>query len=1179
MSSLPSLVWYLLQSSRVPPIFSVVPASQGNMTLVWSHQWSRNYLALQSFLPSLVWHLLLNLQLQSSRVPSLFSVAPTSVADFPPLFSVVPVTQSLVTELQISLLSLVWYLLLNLQLQSPRFPSSLQCGTCYSISSYRAPDFPPLFSVVPVTQSLVTEPQISLLSLVWYLLLNLQLQSPRFPSSLQCGTCYSISSYRAPDFPPLFSVVPVTQSLVTEPQISLLSLVWYLLLNLQLQSSRFPSSLQCGTCYSISSYRAIQISLLSLVWYLLLNLQLQSPRFPSSLQCGTCYSISSYRAPDFPPLFSVVPVTQSLVTEPQISLLSLVWYLLLNLQLQSPRFPSSLQCGTCYSISSYRAPDFPPLFSVVPVTQSLVTEPQISLLSLVWYLLLNLQLQSPRFPSSLQCGTCYSISSYRAPDFPPLFSVVPVTQSLVTEPQISLLSLVWYLLLNLQLQSSRFPSSLQCGTCYSISSYRAPDFPPLFSVVPVTQSLVTEPQISLLSLVWYLLLNLQLQSPRFPSSLWQCGTCYSISSYRAPDFPPLFSVVPVTQSLVTELQISLLSLVWYLLLNLQLQSPRFPSSLQCGTCYSISSYRAPDFPPLFSVVPVTQSLVTEPQISLLSLVWYLLLNLQLQSSRFPSSLQCGTCYSISSYRAPDFPPLFSVVPVTQSLVTELQISLLSLVWYLLLNLQLQSSRFPSSLQCGTCYSISSYRAPDFPPLFSVVPVTQSLVTEPQISLLSLVWYLLLNLQLQSSRFPSSLQCGTCYSISSYRAPDFPPLFSVVPVTQSLVTELQISLLSLVWYLLLNLQLQSSRFPSSLQCGTCYSISSYRAPDFPPLFSVVPVTQSLVISLLSLVWYLLLNLSRFPSSLQCGTCYSISSYRAPDFPPLFSVVPVTQSLVTEPQISLLSLVWYLLLNLQLQSPRFPSSLQCGTCYSISSYRAPDFPPLFSVVPVTQSLVTELQISLLSLVWYLLLNLQLQSSRFPSSLQCGTCYSISSYRAPDFPPLFSVVPVTQSLVTELQISLLSLVWYLLLNLQLQSPRFPSSLQCGTCYSISSYRAPDFPPLFSVVPVTQSLVTELQISLLSLVWYLLLNLQLQSSRFPSSLQCGTCYSISSYRAPDFPPLFSVVPVTQSLVTELQISLLSLVWYLLSELQSSLPSLVWHLFLNLQFSVQYFVNHCLSF
>jgi hypothetical protein len=31
---------------------------------------------------------------------------------------------------------------------------------------------------------------------------------------------------------------------------------------------------------------------------------------------------------------------------------------------------------------------------------------------------------------------------------------------------------------------------------------------------------------------------------------------------------PLFSVVPVTQSLVTELQNSLTSLVWYLFLNL-----------------------------------------------------------------------------------------------------------------------------------------------------------------------------------------------------------------------------------------------------------------------------------------------------------------------------------------------------------------------------------------------------------------------------------------------------------------------------------------------------------------------------------------------------------------------------------------------------------------------------------
>ena len=82
---------------------------------------------------------------------------------------------------------------------------------------------------------------------------------------------------------------------------------------------------------------------------------------------------------------------------------------------------------------------------------------------------------------------------------------------------------------------------------------------------------------------------------------------------------------------LTELQSSLPSLVWYLLLKITLQVPLVEQE---------QPYRAPEFPPLFSLVPVTQSLV----------------------------------------RAPEFPPLFSVVPVSQSLVTELQSYLPSLVF-------------------------------------------------------------------------------------------------------------------------------------------------------------------------------------------------------------------------------------------------------------------------------------------------------------------------------------------------------------------------------------------------------------------------------------------------------------------------------------------------------------------
>ena len=109
-SSLPSLVWY--------PFLKVIYLLLREHDR--SHQWSRNYLALQSSLPSLVWYLL-----QSSRVPPIFSVVPASQGnmtgatsgagttqpyrahEFPPFFSVVPVT-----ELK----------------SSPH----LQCGTCFS---------------------------------------------------------------------------------------------------------------------------------------------------------------------------------------------------------------------------------------------------------------------------------------------------------------------------------------------------------------------------------------------------------------------------------------------------------------------------------------------------------------------------------------------------------------------------------------------------------------------------------------------------------------------------------------------------------------------------------------------------------------------------------------------------------------------------------------------------------------------------------------------------------------------------------------------------------------------------------------------------------------------------------------------------------------------------------------
>ena len=149
-------------------------------------------------------------------------------------------------------------------------------------------------------------------------------------------------------------------------------------------------------------------------------------------------------------------------------------------------------------------------------------------------------------------------------------------------------------------------------------------------------------------------------------------------SYRAPEFPPIFSVVPVTQGNMTV-----------------------PTS-GAGTT---QPFRVPEFPPIFSVVPVDRShqwnrnylALQSSRVPSPFLVWYLLLNLQLQSSRIPSPLQCGTCFSIFSYRAPEFPPIFNVVPASQFLATELQSFLPSLVWYLLLNRQLQSSRVLSPL--------------------------------------------------------------------------------------------------------------------------------------------------------------------------------------------------------------------------------------------------------------------------------------------------------------------------------------------------------------------------------------------------------------------------------------------------------------------------------------------------
>ena len=336
--------------------------------------------------------------------------------------------------------------------------------------------------------------------------------------------------------------------------------------------------------------------------------------------CGLTVPVCVVLTSSVSPVFSVVSLSQSVLSSPPLSALCSLWTHCPSLCCPHLLCQPCVLCGLTVPVCVVLTSSVSPVFSVDSLSQSVLSSPPLSALCSLWTHCPSLccphLLCQPRVLCGLTVPVCVVLTS----SVSPVFSVGSLSQSVLSSPPLSALCSLWTHCPSLCCPHLLCQPCVLCGLTVPVCVVLTSSVSPVFSVDSLSQSVLSSPPLSALCSLWT-----HCPSLCCPHLLCQpcvlCGLTVPVCVVLTSSVSPVFSVDSLSQSVLSSPPLSALCSLWTHCPSLCCPHLLCQPCVLCGLTVPVCVVLTSSVSPVFSVDSLSQSVLSSPPLSALCSLW------------------------------------------------------------------------------------------------------------------------------------------------------------------------------------------------------------------------------------------------------------------------------------------------------------------------------------------------------------------------------------------------------------------------------------------------------------------------------------------------------------------------------------------------------------------------------
>ena len=556
----------------------------------------------------------------------------------------------------------------------------------------------------------------------------------------------------------------------------------------------------------------------------------------------------------------------------------------------------------------------------------------------------------------------------------PVFSVDSLSQSVLSSPPLSALCSLWTHCPSLCCPHRLCQPCVLCGLTVPVCVVLTSSVSPVFSVDSLSQSVLSSPPLSALCSLWTHCPSLCCPSPPLSAlcSLWThcpslccphllcqpcvlCGLTVPVCVVLTASVSPVFSVDSLSSLCCPHL----------------LCQP----CVLCGLTVPVCVVLTASVSPVFSVDSLSQSVLSSPPLSALCSLWSLCPSLCCPHRLCQPCVLCGLTVPVCVVLTSSVSPVFSVVSLSQSVLSSPPLSALCSLWTHCPSLCCPHLLCQPCVLCGLSVPVCVVLTSSVGPVFSVDSLSQSVLSSPPLSALCSLWTHCPSLCCPHRLCQPCVLCGLTVPVCVVLTASVSPVFSVDSLSQSVLSSPPLSALCSLWTHCPSLCCPHLLCQPCVLCGLTDPVCVVLTSSVSPVFSVDSLSQS-VLSLTS----------------------SVS--------PVFSVDSLSQSVLSSPPLSALCSLWTHCPSLCCPHRLCQPCVLCGLTVPVCVVLTSSVSPVFSVDSLSQSVLSSPPLSALCSLWAHCPSLCCPHLLCQPCVLCGLTVPVCVVLTASVSPVFSV-----------------------------------------------------------------------------------------------------------------------------------------------------------------------------